>query len=1157
MRTSLLLVALSACMAASPLPAPGQVVASASPLLQKAEKKNAGADSGARSLKDVLQEFKNHYAVDILFFNSMVEGIIIPAKDIRLEENPEKSLRTLLQNSGLTYKKSKNGGYVIVARKKREDTVPGNSGEKTIGKFPLNRTISPMQPVAPDTESQRSREMDKIVRGKVTDEQGEPLPGVSILIKGTQLGGIADENGNYQLMVSNDEAVLIFSFVGYISQEIRIGTQTNIDVLLKADEKALEEVVVVGYGTQKKTSVTAAVSSMKGEEIASVPTTNLSNNLGGRLSGVIVKQGSGEPGKDGSNIFIRGISTTGANQPLLIVDGIPRSFQQLDPNSIETFTVLKDAAAVAPYGVAGANGVVLVTTKKGQSGKPTITYNGYIGFQNPTTLPEYVSPSQYAMLKNTIAENEGLPKPYSEEVIQKYRDGSDPDAYPSEKILDIIVNRNARLVYHNLEISGGADRINYYAGLGYQSQEGMWANSNAKRFNLIMNVDARVTNSTTLSLKLNGILRNANRPPSDLPSNSTGRIMETIGYAHVGNTFGGPALFSNGMYGYHVMANVYGSGYQKEIGTNIYSQLNLEQKIPMISGLILKGTIAYDPGFNTTKTWTTPVRVGTIDRNATPYIISESIIGSPKPSLSEQWSRGNQMTYQAGLDYSNSFGRNVFSILGVFEAKSNFSASIDAARRNYNIYLDEINMGSSNAADMTTGGTSSDARQVGWVYRATYERSGKYLLEASGRYDGHYYFAPENRFGFFPAFSAGWRISEENFIKHNLRWLSNLKLRASYGEVGALAGSGFQYLSTYDVSGPGYKLGGNAVQIVSERAEPNPNITWERAKKTDIGLEASVLNNLINLEIDYFYEKRSNMLVAPDVVTPQEYGVGLSQVNAGIMQNKGIDLSAGLNYRANKDLLIQFNGTFTYARNKLLQTFENTVTYNNPNRRRTGRPLGTQFGYRSLGFFQPEDFESNGVLKPGIATQPWGSVRAGDIRYDDVNNDGKIDVNDEVAIGDPNLSPRIVYGFSPNLVYKNWSLNILFQGADRTHLYHSSAMIWAFFNGMNAYEENLDYWRPDNRDAKHPRLTGSPTPNNTQTSSFWMRDASYLRLKNLTLSYQLSESLIKKIGIQHARIYVSGQNMATWTKMVYWDPESTYNSYPQQKVFSVGVNLSL
>lgn len=815
--------------------------------------------------------------------------------------------------------------------------------------------------------------------------------------------------------------------------------------------------------------------------------------------------------------------------------------------------MLKDAAAVAPYGVGGANGVILVTTKRGQTGAPTLTYNGYVGFQNPTVLPEYVSAFQFATLNNTIAENSGLPKPYSDNALQKYQDGSNQDVFPTDDVLDEIITKNAPLSYHNLEITGGTDKIKYYAGLGYQFQEGMWSTTNNRRYNLTLNLDAQVTNTTKISFNFNGRVQNAKYPNSDQPSNSTPRIMELIGYAHTGY---GPLVFSNGMYGRHVMPAIFASGYLKDNTTGIYSQLSVEQTIPFVPGLILKGTIAYDPTFNNAKGWALPIYLATVDASQTPYIFKEGPFGETKPSLNHNTSQSQQLTYQASLQYSKSFGLSNVNLLGVFEAKNNNYWSLGASRRNYNLYIDEIDMGSSTSSDMSTRGSSSDARQVGLVYRAAYDYDGKYLFEASGRYDGHYYFSPERRYGFFPAFSVGWRISEESFVKERFSWLDNLKLRASYGEVGALAGSAFQYLSTYNVSGPGYVIGGNAVQIVGERAEPNPNITWERAKKTDVGLELSLWNGLVNIEADYFYEKRSNMLSNPDVVTPAEYGIGLSQVNAGIMENRGIEFSGGLNYRLSGDLHVSLNGSFTYAKNKLLEVFENPVTFANPNRRRTGKPLGTQFGYHALGFFQLDDFDGNGNLKSGIATQPWGKVQPGDIRYQDVNADGKIDTDDQVAIGDPNQSPRIIYGFSPSLNYKEWSLEVLFQGAGKTDLYHDRDMIWPFFNGMTAFVENLDYWSPENPNAKHPRITAAPTSNNTQVSSFWMRNANYLRLKNITVSYRIPSDLSKKVGIQRARVYASGQNLLTWTKMVYWDPESSFRVYPQQKVISLGLNVS-
>ena len=1009
------------------------------------------------------------------------------------------------------------------------------------------------------TAGQKPGAVDFVVKGTVKDDaKSEVLPGVSILIKGTQRGTTSDEKGMYSISVPDENAVLVFSFLGYETWEVAVGSRSILDVSLKADSKSLNEVVVVGYGTQKKTSVTAAVSTLKGEEISKIPIANLSNGLGGRLSGVIVKQGSGEPGQDGSNIYIRGVSSTGATQPLLIVDNIPRPFQQLDPNTIESFTVLKDAAAVAPYGVAGANGVILVTTKRGKTGAPVLSYNGYVGFQTPTVLPDFVNSYQYATLRNAAAKNEGLPIPFSDYALKKYQDGSDPDAYPTFKdIWGDITNKNTIITAHNVELSGGTDKVKYYTSFGYQRQEGMWATTNTNRYNLAINLDAQATRTTKISLNLNGRVQQAK-----YPSIATGRLFELIGYLH---PLYGPLQFSNGMYGTFLTGSLFNSGYRNINTTSIYSQLSVEQDIPFVPGLKLKGTIAYDPTMIVNKLWTKPVQRASIDTTQKPYVIKDGVFGQTKSSLTEGIDHSNQLTYQAGFNYAGSFGKNNITVLGIFEAKANNQLYLSATRRNFNLSVDEIDMGSSSQADMSTGGSSGIARQMGLVYRVTYDFADKYLLEASGRYDGSYYFAPNQRFGFFPAFSAGWRLSEENFIKNNVSWIDNLKLRASYGEVGALAGSPFQYLSTYSVLGTDYVIGKNAVQGIRERAESNPNITWERAKKSDIGVEATLWKGLLNIEADYFYEKRSNMLMNPDVIVPAEYGVGLSQVNAGIMDNRGIDLSISSTRRFSKDLTVSLGGTFTYAKNKLLKVFESSVTYDNPNRRQTGRSLGTRFGFQDLGYFQVKDFDEAGNLKPGIATQPWGKVQPGDIRYQDQNGDGQINDNDLTSIGDPAATPRIIYGISPSVRYKGISLDLLFQGAGRVNWYYHPSAIMPFWDTMLPYTHNFDYWTPENPNASNPRLTSSPTVNNSQVSSFWMGDASYLRLKNATLAYNLPGAVTKKLHMQNLRIYVSGQNMLTWTKLLNYDPEIGPNnswmpngswSYPQQKVFSVGLNAT-
>ncbi|RIH63968.1 SusC/RagA family TonB-linked outer membrane protein [Mariniphaga sediminis] len=994
-----------------------------------------------------------------------------------------------------------------------------------------------------------------LVEGKVTDSSNQPLPGVAIVVKGTTQGTVTDANGGYSLPNIPENATLVFSFVGMRMQEVVVGDKKRIDVEMQDETIGIDEVVAVAYGVQKKTSVTASVSSLKAEEIASEPVSNLTNSLGGKLSGVIVRQVSGQPGSDGSNIYIRGIATTGSSSPLVIVDGIPRSFDELDPNSIENITILKDAAAVAPYGVAGANGVVLVTTKRGSSGEPTIKYNGYYGIQNPTFLPDFVNLEQYAQLRNRIATNAGQPIPWTDERLQLHLSGDDPERYPNWDVLGTIIEKNTPITNHNIEVFGGNEKVKYYASLGFQRQNGMWETDYENRYSLIMNLDANVTNTTKVSFNVNGRIQKHIEPAvGEMVNQGPEWIMQLLSYAHPDM----PLFFNNGLYGTYITPAVYASGEKKTNTTAIYTQLSLEQELPFIPGLSLKGTFAYDPTFIFAKAWQKVMHIHTLDVSTDPYSYIDGIWGPSEPILNERFRKFDQYTWQGSLNYNQSFGKNNISALALFEGKENTYHYMAAGRRNYSILIDELNMGSSAAADISNSGSSTLARQLGLVYRLSYNYDNKYLIETSGRYDGHYYFAPGKKWGFFPSVAVGWRLSEENFIKQNLDWVNNIKLRASYGEVGALAGSAFQYLSAYNAYGPAHAFDGNAVNAVRESAEANKNITWERAKKTDIGLEVNLWKGMLHFEADYFYEKRSNMLVNPNVVVPREYGIGLSQVNQGVMENRGIDLSLGSNYKVSNDLEISLNGTFTYARNKILEVFETSATYDNPNRRLTGKPLGVIFGYNALGYFTADDFDAEGNLKPEIATQPWGAVQPGDLRYEDVSKDGKIDNNDIVQIGKSRI-PEIIYGISPNVRYKKFNLTLNFQGAGNANFRLHGAGAWPFWGNRAAYVSHLDNWTPENTDARYPRLVAGQTTNNQQVSTWWVENTSYLRLKSATLSYNVPSFICNKIGMQNARIFLAGQNLYTWTSVINFDPEMNNSQswdYPQQTVYSVGVNLT-
>jgi len=1003
------------------------------------------------------------------------------------------------------------------------------------------------------------------IKGKVTDSKNTTLAGVTVKLEGnvpqTQS---TDANGNYSFTnLRAGNYTVSLNFLGFTPSTSRVtlaaGQASVVNVVLAEETTNLDEIVVMGYGVQKKTSVTASVSSIQGGTVANLPVTNLTQALGGSLPGVIARQGSGEPGRDNATIYVRGISSTGSTSPLLIVDDIPRDYSSLDPSSIETITVLKDAAASAPYGVAGANGVILVTTKKGKTGLPSLSFKSFYGFQNPTILPEYPTSEEYAKLTNAASINGGGKAVYTDAELAKFKDGTiDPDKYPNTNGIDFFMAKNRPLVTQGLELSGGSERVKYYSSLGYMFEAGLFSITNVNRYNMTLNLDAEATKTTTVSLKLNGRQQTNRYTPV-----STSRIFELIKYVLPIQ----PVFWSNGENATYVYPDLFQAGYTTAKTTQVFGQLSIDQKLPFVPGLSVRGQIGYDPTTTFNKAWRVPVHLWSANFNTTPYTFGDAIFEQTKPTLSQSVTQAQQLTYQASMSYDHTFGKHKISALLLGEAKANDSYSIGAGRNNYNLYVDEISLGSSTATDLSNTGSSSQGRQMGAVYRLQYGFNDKYLLEASGRYDGSYYFAPGKQWGFFPAFSAGWRVSQENFMKNNLPWVDNFKIKGSYGEVGQLAGSAFQFISGYGINGNAYVFGGTSLQSLSEGAESNPNITWERAKKSDVGFESSFWKGLITLDADYFHELRSNMLVTPDVVLPSEYGIGISQVNAGKMENNGVELSLGSRFKITKDLSATLGGTATYAKNKLLQIFEGTASFNsfNQNFRQTGRPLGTLFGYHALGYFQPSDFDATGKLLPGIPTPPAGgtpgtnsaNVHPGDLRYQDTNGDGKVTNLDFVEIGKPSV-PLLVFGVNAGFSYKGLRLDMLFQGTGARNFNMSQWGIFAFDAGRGANKNNLDYWTPDNPYARFPRITTSTPSNTTQTSDWWCFDAQYVRLKNLQLGYTLPRAWLQKVKIQNAVLNVTGQNLHTWATLPYWDVEgsSAQGGYPSQQVISLGLNVT-
>lgn len=1006
------------------------------------------------------------------------------------------------------------------------------------------------------------------ITGKITDEKNAPVPGVSISLKGTTIGTTSDNKGEYQLRLSESKGTLVYSSIGFISTEIPV-TPGNLvmNVQLREEPKNLSEVVVVGYGTQKKTATTAAVSTVKGTELAKAPVPNITSSLAGRVSGITSRPNGNVPGQDNPDIYVRGIGTLGNNKALIVIDGIIRdNLSQVDANQIESVTILKDAAAVAPYGLGGANGVILVTTKHGKEGLVNLSFGSYYGFQRPTFPPKMLNAKDYMTLKNEGDVNSGLQPDFPAATISNYDNlhAQNPDLYPNSNAQRELVKLNAPQQNYNFQVSGGSERVQYFASLNYFSQAGIADPLQYRRYNYNVMLDIKATNTTKITISLNNAEEH----------NQIGPNPQAISYIPTKAIY-----YSNGLWGESGGSSPAGDlnsgGYNRQNKTTSLNTISAEQQLPFVEGLSIKGTFSYDPTNVYNKQWTRPTYYYIFDGTTDPATYTKTVNGDGVTSLNQSQTRNQNFTYQGYINYHRTFGDHELTGLVVAEARNSAFSSLSASRRGFSVNQDELDLGSSNKLDFDNGGTSSTSSQIGYVYRLNYAYKGKYFVEATGRYDGHYYFAPSKRWAYFPAFSAGWRLSQESFMK-DIKWIDNLKVRGSWGKSGNLAGNPYQYLSSYTLQGNSYAYGnGNLVQGSYVDTESNPNITWEKATKSDAGFDASFWKGKLTFEADYFYEKRTGMLLAPAITVPTEYGLGLAQENAGEMSNRGIELTVGTNNRFANGLLFGVSGNFSYAKNKLLQVYETDATRNNPLRSRTGRPLGTPFGYQADGLFSTkDDHNGDGIIdsKDGYNVTQFGEIHPGDVRYKDLNGDGKIDSNDETVVGYPTY-PQITYGVTLNAAWKGFDLSLFFQGSAHSSLNIQGYQTVPFrINNTNTSYEYFDNrWTPDHQDAKYPKAYASKNTNNTTnsisgdgfgdtSSSIWMANTGFVRLKTAILGYTIPTAITKKRGIQSLRFYVSGQNIFTLSKLKFMDPETGYTNreeaYPVQKAFILGMNLN-
>ncbi|MEO5889584.1 MAG: TonB-dependent receptor [Ferruginibacter sp.] len=1009
------------------------------------------------------------------------------------------------------------------------------------------------------------------VSGTVQSDSSLPLSNVSIKVKGATDGTTTTENGAFTISVSKG-TTLIFSTVGYDERQIKAEKdESGVSIKLTRITSTLNDVVVVGYGTRKKATLTGSIVSVKGDDLAKSPASNVSNSLAGRLPGLTVVTRTGEPGNDGSTLRIRGSNSYGDNSPLVVVDGITgRSLERLDPASIESITVLKDASA-AIYGAQAANGVILVTTKRGTSGKPTISISLNQGWNTPTVLPKMVDAPLYATIQNEISAHyhPTSPLPYSADDIQKFADGSDPYGHPNTDWFKETIKSNSPQRYANLTLSGGSEAIKYFIAVGSNYADGMYRNSavSYSQTNFQSNIDAKVTNNIRLSFDLTGRQENRNYPGGGANGGSDDGA-QNIFWALNRSFPTWVARYANGLpgidieYGANpVVLATDATGYSKSKTYILQSNAKLLVTIPWVKGLSLTGNVSVDKKLVSAKRFRKPWLLYswdkvTLDADGQPFLIANKR-GNNDPRLDQGSNDEQNVTLNALLNYDRTFARHDLKFLAGAERINGDLSNFSAHREQFaSDLLAELDLGGN--ALKNSGGSSSVTRRLDYFGRVSYAYDSKYLAEFVWRYDGSYIFDPAGKqFGFFPGISLGYRISNENFWKQNISFINEFKIRGSWGRTGNDRIDPYQYLSTYHYDGS-YIFNQNvSQQTLHAGVAPNAGVTWEIANQANIGFDAQLLSNKLVISGDYFHNIRTNILGYRNAAVPGSAGIDLPRENIGEVVNKGYELQ--VSYRNTiGDFKYQVSANGAYAKNYVRYSAE---TPGAPDyQKSTGKPIDARAYFQAIGVFADQG---------SIDKYPhMGGATPGDIIFKDVNNDNVIDDRDKVR-SDKTTIPTFTGGFSLDLQYKSFYITVLFQGATGAE---RSYRTFSGGPGVGNFMYNLvkDRWTPEHPSSTDPRAwerggaywMTDGEPNNT----YFVRSSNYLRMKNAEIGYTLNSRYAKKVGVQSVRFYASGLNLLTFTKMTDFDPESPDDApgsiwvnsqvYPLNKTINVGLNVT-
>lgn len=995
------------------------------------------------------------------------------------------------------------------------------------------------------------------ISGHINDDTGTPLEGVTVQLKDGRAYTLTNGRGEFTLKVpQQNSGILVITSVGYLDKEFPFTSDgASLAIQLAKSDKTLDQVVVVGYGRQKKATLTGSVTQINADEIKQSASVNISNALAGRMPGLITNNRSGEPGADGSTILIRGAGTTGNTAPLFVIDGVANrsGFERLNPNDIESISVLKDASA-AIYGAQAANGVILVTTKRGKTGKPTISYDASFGLSQPTRVPKLVSSYEYAIFRNEkdARQNAGTPT-FTAEQIQKYKDGSDPINYPNTDWYDEVLKPWTPQTHHSISIAGGTERVKYFMSGAYTFQDAFYRKSatNYRQYNVRANIDAQVTKLLKVSLDVVGRTENRHYPPA-----GSDYIFLSILGAYPGLApFYPNGLPVAGIEGPNPVqfAQGYG-GYNKTANYSAQTLASFELKLPFITtGLSLSGFAAHDFAFYNGKSFNKPFDLYRYDSTTKQYNnVKDLLLGNP--SISENYGSSLLKTYHLKLNYERRFGDHSINSFVAIEQSSYYNEGINASRDGLvSSQIDQLFAFNIDVTQQSNGSSADQNARRNYFGRINYAYKDKYLAEFVFRRDGSFNFPPGKQYGNFPGVSVGWVLSQEDFIKQALPFVTFLKLRGSYSSLGNDRIAQYQYLARYTVASPfqtvflgddenpGYAPG------LMPGVAPNPNVTWETEKMKNVAVEGSILNGKLDFTAEFYFAKRDNLLAPRNASIPSTAGLRLPDENIGRVDRHGIELTLGHKGTINKDIKYFISGNFTQTHSKVVFIDES------PNvkewQKRQGYQLGSWLVYKTDGIFNTQD-----ELNKTPAKLPGSKV--GDIKYIDYDNNGTINANDQVRIYE-SPTPLIVYGARMGADYKGLALNLLWQGQAKTkQIILPQANNAEFIPTKWLYD---DRWTIDNPDAPLPGSFDRTYNINNRASDFWLEDMSFLKLKSAELSYTFQPAILRKISASSLRVYLNGFNLFSIDKVKHYDPETvayTGAYYPQTRIYTVGLNLS-